>query len=329
VAQTGRAVRFSNEMKALNAWFDVYAFRLGGPGSARVAVIFGNITKRKLAEVALAEARQMLAQYAGQLEKLVTKRTAELVTANYHLLQSVESNQKGKEEFRTLFMESQVMQAKLRQLTREIITTQEEERKSISRELHDEVVQTLVGINVELSALKKEAASSAPRLQRKIARTQRLVEGSVHAVHRFARGLRPAVLDDLGLIAALHAHCKSLATQCKIAIKLTAPREAESLGGAERTVLYRVAQEALTNVIRHAEATTVGIVIRQIPGALRMEISDNGKSFAVEKTLTKESNQRLGLIGMRERVEMVGGRLTIESSPGNGTTVCAEVPFAV
>ncbi len=329
VAQTGRAVRFSSEMKGLKAWFDVYAFRLGGPGSARVAVIFSNITERKLAEVALAEARVMLAQYAGQLEKLVTQRTAELVTANYQLLQSVESNQKGKEEFRALFMESQGMQAKLRQLTREIITTQEEERKSISRELHDEVVQTLVGINVELAALKKEAASGAPRLQRKIGRTQRLVEGAVHAVHRFARGLRPAVLDDLGLIAALHAHSKSLAAQYQIAIKLTAPREAEALGGAERTVLYRVAQESLTNVIRHAGATTVVIVIVQIPGALRMEVRDNGKSFAVEKTLAKENNKRLGLVGMRERVEMVGGKLTIESSPGNGTTVRAEVPFAV
>jgi two-component system CheB/CheR fusion protein len=268
---------------------------------------FRDITERKRVEDALAEAKALLSQHADNLEKLVTKRTAELITANEQSL---------------------VMQKKLRQLTHQIIATQEEERKQISRELHDEVVQTLVGINVELGALAEDAAASAPGLREKIARTQKLVEGSVHAVHRFARGLRPAVLDDLGLIAALHAYCKNLAAQKKIVIKLVAFQGVDALEGAERTVLFRVAQEALTNVARHAHATHVRINLSQIPGAVRMEIADNGKSFAVEKTLRKETNQRLGLVGMRERVEMVGGNLTIESTPGTGTTVRAEVPFA-
>jgi len=101
----------------------------------------------------------------------------------------------------------------------------------------------------------------------------------------------------------------------------------EALGNAKRTVLFRVAQEALTNVARHAHATHVKMSISEVSGAIRMEISDNGQSFAVEKTLTARNHNRLGLIGMRERIEMVGGKLAIESTLGKGTTVRAEIPF--
>jgi signal transduction histidine kinase len=234
---------------------------------------------------------------------------------------------KSKEQYRTLFLESQVMQKKLRQLTRQIISAQEEERKEISRELHDEVVQTLVGINVELSALTKGTSDGLHNLKAKIARTQRLVENSVNAVHRFARELRPAVLDDLGLIPALHAYSKSLAARKKIKIHLTAFAGVEALGGVKRTVLFRVAQEALTNVTRHAHATEINLDIIQIAGAVRMEISDNGQSFSVEKILQARNPKRLGLVGMKERIEMVGGSLAIKSVPGTGTTVRAEIPF--
>ena len=234
---------------------------------------------------------------------------------------------KGKAQYQTLFLESQVMQRKLRQLTHQIISAQEEERKEISRELHDEVVQTLVGINVQLSALGKGASVGLHALKEKIARTQRLVESSVNAVHRFARELRPAVLDDLGLIPALLAYGKSLAARKKIKIQLTAFDGVEALNSTKRTVVFRVAQEALTNVVRHAQATQVEIVISKIPGAIRMEIRDNGKSFQVEKVLLAHNHKRLGLVGMRERVEMVGGLLAVESTPGTGTTVRVEIPF--
>jgi signal transduction histidine kinase len=234
---------------------------------------------------------------------------------------------KGEKDNRVLFLESQIMQKKLRDLTRQIISAQEEERKQISRELHDEVVQTLVGINVELSALGTGASIGLRTLRSKIAHTQRLVENSVKAVHRFARELRPAVLDDLGLIPALHAYTKNLAARRKIKIQMTAFGGVEAMGGVKRTVLFRVAQEALTNVARHANATEIGMTISEISGAIRMEISDNGQSFPVEKTLLAQNPKRLGLIGMKERVEMVGGSLTIQSAPGKGTTVCAEIPF--
>ena len=101
----------------------------------------------------------------------------------------------------------------------------------------------------------------------------------------------------------------------------------DSLDSDGRTVLYRVAQEALNNVVRHAHADQVKLSINKLPGAIRMEISDNGKSFQVEKTMHSKSYKRLGLVGMQERVEMHGGTLSIESRPGQGTTVRAEIPF--
>ena len=209
------------------------------------------------------------------------------------------------------------MQKKLRLLTRQIISAQEEERKEISRELHDEVVQTLVGINVELSALTKETSDGLHNLKAKIARTQRLVENSVNAVHRFARELRPAVLDDLGLIPALHAYSKNLAARKKLKIRMTAFGGVEALGAAARTVLFRVAQEALNNVVRHAHASVVTISISQgwpTPSAWRSVTT--ASPFPVGRTLLARNNKRLGLVGMRERIEMVGGSLTIESAPG-------------
>lgn len=233
----------------------------------------------------------------------------------------------GQEKYRVLLGESHAMQRQLRHLTRQIIHAQEEERKEISRELHDEVVQTLVGINVELAALGKGASTGFEALQVKIARTQKLVINSVNAVHRFARELRPAVLDDLGLIPALHSFSQNLAARKKLKIDLTAFEGVELLESGKRTVLFRVAQEALTNVARHADASRVTVHVSEVGHRVRMDIGDNGKSFLVEKTLRARNANRLGLIGMKERIEMVGGTLVIESTPGHGTLVRAEIPF--
>lgn len=327
VALSGKPVRCSHEMKELNRWFDVYAFRLGGPASRHVAILFSNITERKNAEDLLRKTRARVATYAGQLEKLVAVRTAQLTATNRRLVASADSNRRGKEEYRSLYVESEFMQKKLRHMARQILTAQEDERRHISRELHDEVVQTLVGINVQLAALGHSAGLGPRALRARITRTQRLVEKSVNAVHQFARELRPAVLDDLGLIPALHAFIKGVAAEKKLKIRLTAFAGVETLENARRTVLYRVVQEAVTNVVRHAHASLVTIVITAIPGAIRLEIHDNGKSFQVLQTLSAKTNRRLGLLGMRERVEMIAGTLVIESAPGAGTTVRAEIPF--
>jgi len=221
------------------------------------------------------------------------------------------------------------LQGQLRLLSRQLLLAQEEERKKISRELHDEIAQTLTGINVRLAALKTEATTNTKGLQGKISSTQRMVERSVDIVHRFARELRPMVLDDLGVIPALHSFMKGFTKRTGIHVHFTActSDRIEQLDTVTRTVLYRVAQEALTNVSRHAHASRVDVSIQKLPRAVGLTIQDNGRSFQVERVLHAKRNKRLGLLGMRERVEMVGGRLRVESAPGQGTTIHAEVPF--
>jgi two-component system sensor histidine kinase DegS len=213
-------------------------------------------------------------------------------------------------------------------LSRQMLSTQEEERREISRELHDVIAQTLTGINVRLAALKKEAATNTNGLDRSITRTQRLVEKSVDIVHQFARELRPAVLDDLGLIPALHSFVKIFSKRTKILVHLKAFADVEQLPIAKRTVLFRVAQEALTNVARHAQASRVEVTIKKLPEGICMKIKDDGKSFQVDRVLHGKGSKRLGLLGMRERLEMVGGHFGVESVQGKGTTVIAQIPLA-
>ena len=214
-------------------------------------------------------------------------------------------------------------------LSRQLLSAQEEERKKISRELHDVIAQTLTTINIRLAALKKEAALNTKGLERSIARTQQLVEQSVNIVHQFARELRPAVLDDLGLIPALHTFMKDFTKQTGIRMHFkTFTTRIEQLDGDKRTVLFRVAQEALANVARHAQASEAEVRIRKRDGVICMKICDNGKGFQEERVLHAKKSKRLGLLGMRERLEMVGGSFTIESAPGKGTTVIAQIPIA-
>jgi len=274
---------------------------------------FYDVTGLKRVEKALLDSKKRLARYAGQLESKVAERTANLV--------------KGSEKYRKLLLISEGRQKKLKHLSHELISIQEEERKKISRDLHDEVVQTLNGLSIELHVLGEDSKADAVSVKQKIVRAQRLVAISASAVHRFARELRPAALDDLGLIPALNSYCESLSEKKALPIHVTDLGGVDDLASDKRTVLYRVAQEALTNVIRHANATEVRISAGKIADSVHLEIKDNGRSFDVNEILASKNNRRLGLIGMKERIEMVGGRLAIASSPGQGTAVRVQIPF--
>jgi len=274
---------------------------------------------------------------AVHLKKIVetlSRRTVELAAANLELSleitlrKAVEAElKKSEHHYSELLKQSDQLQEQLRRLSRQILSAQEDERKRISRELHDVIAQTLTGINIRLATLKKEAALNTKGLARNIARTQRLVEKSVDIVHQFARELRPAVLDDLGLIPALHSFVKIFSKRTHIHVQLTAFAGVEQLDIDKRTVLYRIAQEALNNVSRHAQASRVEVSIQKLADGAGMKIKDNGKSFNLERVLNAKGRKRLGLLGMRERVEMVGGTFCVESSPGNGTSIEVKVPF--
>jgi signal transduction histidine kinase len=176
--------------------------------------------------------------------------------------------------------------------------------------------------------LTPKSGDDPKNLQRKITQTQQLVEKSVALVHRFALELRPTVLDDLGLIPALHTFMKDFMKRTGVRTRLTAYAAANQLPIAKSAVLYRVALEALNNVAIHAQASQVDVEIKKMPDGIRLTIKDDGKSFDVKQVLLTKGNGRLGLLGMRERLEMVGGKFSIKSPPGQGTTVIAQIPLS-
>jgi signal transduction histidine kinase len=224
--------------------------------------------------------------------------------------------------------QSRRMDERLRHLSRRLLNAQEEERLRISRDLHDAIGQTLVGINVGLATLQQEAMSDSDELAEGIAMTQALVARSMKSVHEFARELRPTVLDDLGLVPALRAHSLAFGDRTGVEVRFAGAPDAARLAPESRIALFRVAQEALTNVARHAHAKTVSVVLRRLPTALRLEVRDDGKSFDVERVGRSRKNRHLGLLGMQERMDMVGGKFSVASANGKGTTVRADVPLA-
>lgn len=275
---------------------------------------------------------QITARLRKTIETLST-RTVELASANQQL--SLEISQRKKVEvalrkseqhIAAALKKSEALEEQLRGLSRSVLAVQEEERRKISRELHDVIAQALVGINVRLASLKIEAGINLKQLARNITITQKMVTRSADIVHRFARELRPAALDDLGLIPALHSFMKSFTTRTGVRTYLNGFEGIEKISAAKRAVLYRVAQEALTNVDRHAQASRVDLSLLKDGKFVRMEITDDGQSFDIQNVLLGLKSKRLGLLGMRERVEMVRGSFEIESSAGQGTKIIALIP---
>jgi len=285
--------------------------------------------KRKWCRLAISDvtALKQAEEVRQSLEGMATSNR-ELKREIVHRHKVETALKKSEAHYAQLFEESRHMQEELRHLSHQLLLAQEEERKRISRELHDEVVQTLVGINVHLASLTAKSRINTKDLRRKITRTKRLVERSVDIVHRFARELRPTVLDDLGLIPALQSFIKDFTKRTNIRVQFTAFAGVEQLNSIKRTVLYRVAQSALANVDKHAYASAVKVSIGKLPGAIRLEVHDNGKAFDTERVLFAKRHKRLGLLGSRERVEMVGGKFGVESAPGQGTTISAEIPIS-
>ncbi len=235
----------------------------------------------------------------------------------------------SREHYIRLFKEARAMEENLRQLSNKVLTVQEEERKHISRELHDEIGQALTAVNVSIAMLRTHAAGDE-EYRKKVDLAQRLLEQSMEMVHRFARELRPSMLDHLGPYAALQNYVKSFTERTGIKIELESSVNLQGLGlnNQQGTVLYRIAQESLTNVFKHAHATRVKIRLRQLPRAVCMEIMDNGRAFKVPTAKSTTDRQPLGLLGMQERVRLVNGQFAIESVPNRGTTVRVQIPLS-
>ena len=277
-------------------------------------------------------AREAKARHGKTIEAL-TRRTAQLAAANESLRREIARRRTVEKSLRAseahtsrLLSKSQRMQQELRELSRCLLSVQEEERKRISRELHDVVAQALSGINMQLALLEKRSLAGARDLHQKIAAAQGQVREAVDLVHRFARDLRPTVLDDLGLLPAVRSHLKFVAAETGLQTKLAGFHGVEDLGLQEKTVLFRIFQQALTNIVQHAKATRVAVRITRRSGAVRMVIEDDGRGFKPRRAAREDGTPHLGILGMRERAEMVGGTFSAASTPGKSTRIEVVLP---
>jgi signal transduction histidine kinase len=202
-----------------------------------------------------------------------------------------------------------------RESLRRVVAAQELERQRLARELHDETGQALTSI---LLGLKQLEAADSPEA---VTGLRELVVATLQDVRRLAVELRPKVLDDFGLVPALERLTQAFAEQTGIAVDLEAGLVTDRLPREVETAIYRVVQEALTNVVKHARASRVSVLLTRDGGRIKAVIEDDGTGFEAAS-----DGDGIGLIGMRERVELLNGTLTVESSATSGTTVAAEVP---
>jgi len=211
----------------------------------------------------------------------------------------------------------------LRRLSRQLVQAQEAERKSISRELHDEVGQMLTALRIELRSLQDLRTAPEQQFDEHINAAKRLGEQSLRALRDMAMGLRPSMLDDLGLGSALQWQARQFSKQSGIPVNVQIGAMPSQLPEMHRICIYRIVQEALTNCARHARAKRIDIVIGGHPDGISVSIKDDGAGFDPSKV----RGRGLGLVGMQERVMDLGGDLVISSQPQKGTVVSAKLPL--
>ena len=213
-------------------------------------------------------------------------------------------------------------QTELKELSARLVKAQEEERRAISRELHDEVGQSLSALLMELGNLAAVAPRNLEPLQRHLESIRKLAESSVNVARNMSLLLRPSMLDDFGLVPALEWQAREISKRTGMAVSVEADTVSDDLPDDHNTCVYRVVQEALHNCARHADARTVRIRVRQANNRIVLSIQDDGRGFDARHV------RGLGLVGMEERVNHLGGAFQVKSEPGKGTTLVAELPLA-
>lgn len=251
----------------------------------------------------LKEANASIAQHNQMLEKRVAERTAELERVNAQLREREQT---------------------LARLYEKVVGAQEDERKRIARELHDDTAQSLavlvMGLEGATAAVK---AGRTPRLDE----VKALAVHTIEEINRLIRDLRPSVLDDLGLLAAIRWYAERHLAERGMSVRCEFEKLDRRLPPAFEAAVFRVCQEAMSNVLRHAQADSVLIQVGPKDGILRIEIEDDGRGFDPAEAAANTERPPFGLMGIRERVELLGGKVTIDSAPGQGTRIEIEVPM--
>ncbi|MDX1815380.1 MAG: PAS domain-containing sensor histidine kinase, partial [Thermodesulfobacteriota bacterium] len=300
------------ERNGADRWFRVSRIPVTmEEGSRCVMMIAGEMTRQIRAEEVLHRAHD-------DLERRVGERTAELVKANDDLRQAVSAHMRAEEELWHYREQLQNLSAGLQALL-------EEERTRISREIHDELGQSLTALKFDLSAMGKHLPEGQAPLAGKTEAMVTLVDSILNTVKKISRELRPGVLDDLGLATAIEWQAKEFhgrtGIPCRVALF---PRDMD-IDRERSTAIFRIFQEALTNIVRHAGATKVEANLEERDGRLTLEVRDNGNGISKEQASGSKS---LGLIGIRERVRRLKGEVLIDGSPLAGTVIRVTIPGA-
>ena len=216
---------------------------------------------------------------------------------------------------------TQQAEEELRRLSNQLVRTQEEERKSLSRELHDEVGQMLTALRMEMGRAERAQAVGSPAFAQTMAESKSLVDRMMRVVRDLAMGLRPSMLDDLGLEPALAWQAREFSRRYNVPVDLAVDGDLERLPDPQRTCVYRVVQEALTNCAKHSAATEIQVNVVRGRTTLDVSVRDNGVGMA-----STTGHRGLGLTGIKERVKDINGAASIETSPGGGTVVHITLP---
>jgi signal transduction histidine kinase len=216
----------------------------------------------------------------------------------------------------------------LQQLSARLVEVEEEGRRWLSRELHDEIGQTLALLQIQITNAQSALDSQPAVLREQLQRARALVEKTVQTVRNISLLLRPALLDDLGLVPALQFQLEDFSRRSGIAAEFAEEDVAGQLPDAVKTCVYRVVQEALHNCEKHSGASKVRLEVRQSPAALLVAVEDNGRGFQLNEKRMPHQTTGLGLLGIRERAANAGGSLVIDSTPGSGARIALRIPLA-
>jgi len=290
-------------------WANVLLTALRG-GQRGYAQLTRDMTERREREEALTRAKELL-------ELRVEQRAAVLTRVNEELRVEIAERRHAEEQFKETLDQLRALAARLQ-------SVREEERASIAREIHDELGQACTAMKMDLALIGHKITRRQTQLRAKIESSMRLVDDMIVTLRRIASDLRPRTLDDLGLAAALEWQGQEFEKRTGIKCHLVLPQEPLNLDPERSTAIFRIFQESLTNVTRHAQATGVDATLEIAEDQLIFRVHDNGKGFDPEEAKAKKS---LGLVGMQERALLLQGEVRIEGIPGSGTTMILRIPL--
>jgi len=271
----------------------------------------------------LIQAKQEIKRLNEELEQRVVERTSELRVANEELRKEIAERKQAEANLN-------IRSEQLRALSARLQSAREEEGTRIAREIHDELGSMLTSLKWDLEEISRMLSTPPSESQLAVMREKvraliKLTDMSVSTLRRIASELRPSVLDDLGLVAAIEWQAQQFQARTGVVCVCDCSMENIELSAEQSTAVFRIFQEALTNVLRHAQATRVDIKINKEKSHFVLSVSDNGKGITSGE---KSEQQSLGILGMRERAHLIGGEVSITSAEGQGTVVTLRVPIA-